>query len=108
VVLDGEPLSGLYVAGWSKRGPTGVIGTNKHDARETVASILEDAPRLPKAPLGDPEQIVKLFAERNVRAVDWEGWRAIERAEGLLGEQRGNARVRITDRDALLRAAFGE
>ncbi len=108
VLLDGEPLSGIYVAGWSKRGPTGVIGTNKHDARETVASILEDAPQLPRAPKGDPDQIVKLFAERNLRAVDWEGWRAIERAEGLLGVQRGNARVRITERDALLRAAFGE
>jgi ferredoxin--NADP+ reductase len=108
VVRDGLPVRGLYVAGWSKRGPTGVIGTNKHDARETVASILEDAPLLPRAPHRDPEDIVRLFAERDVAAVDWEGWRAIERAESSLGLQRGNDRVRITERAALLRAALGD
>jgi ferredoxin--NADP+ reductase len=108
VVRDGAPVSGLYVAGWSKRGPTGVIGTNKHDARETVASLLEDAPLLPRAPRRDPDDIVRLFAERDVRPVDWEGWRAIERAEAILGRQRGNDRVRITERAALLRAAHGE
>jgi ferredoxin/flavodoxin---NADP+ reductase len=108
VVRDGRPVSGLYVAGWSKRGPTGVIGTNKHDARETVASLLEDAPLLPRAPHRDSDDIVRLFAERDVRTVDWEGWRAIERAEAILGRQRGNDRVRITERAALLRAAHGE
>ena len=108
VVRDGRRVSGLYVAGWSKRGPTGVIGTNKHDARETVASLLEDAPLLRRAPHRDPDDIVRLFAERDVRPVDWEGWRAIERAEAILGRQRGNDRVRITERAALLRAAHGE
>jgi ferredoxin/flavodoxin---NADP+ reductase len=105
VVSDGRPMTGLYVAGWSKRGPTGVIGTNKHDARETVSSLLEDASSLPRAPRRDPDDIVRLFAERDVQAVDWEGWRAIERAESILGRQRGNDRVRITERSALLRAA---
>jgi ferredoxin--NADP+ reductase len=108
VVRDGQPVRGLYVAGWSKRGPTGVIGTNKHDARETVASLLEDAPALPPAAHRELEDIVRLFAERGVRTVDWEGWRAIERAEAILGRQRGNDRVRITERAALLRAAHGE
>ncbi len=107
VLRDGKPVTGLYVAGWIKRGPTGVIGTNKHDARETVASMLADAPALPPAPIRDPEAIMRLLSERGVSPVSWEGWRAIELAEGQLGEQRGSARARIAERDALLRAALG-
>jgi ferredoxin--NADP+ reductase len=107
VLLDGEPVRGLYVAGWIKRGPTGVIGTNKHDARETVAAILEDAPLLPPAPIRDPDGLPSLLAQRGVTAVSWEGWRAIELAESQLGEARGSARARITERAALLAAALG-
>ncbi len=107
VLRDGKPVTGLYVAGWIKRGPTGVIGTNKHDARETVASMLADGPALPPAPIRDPEAIMRLLSERGVSPVSWEGWRAIELAESQLGEQRGSARARITERDALLRAALG-
>ena len=107
VLLDDEPVSGLYVAGWIKRGPTGVIGTNKHDARETVAAILEDAPLLPPAPIRDPDGLPSLLAQRGVTAVSWEGWRAIELAESQLGQARGSARARITERAALLAAALG-
>jgi ferredoxin--NADP+ reductase len=107
VLLDGEPVRGLYVAGWIKRGPTGVIGTNKHDARETVAAILEDAPLLPPAPIRDPDGLPSLLARRGVTAVSWEGWRAIELAESQLGQARGSARARITERAALLAAALG-
>ena len=107
VLLDGEPVRGLYVAGWIKRGPTGVIGTNKHDARETVAAILEDAPLLPPAPIRDPDGLPSLLAQRGVTAVSWEGWRAIELAESQLGQARGSARARITERAALLAAALG-
>jgi ferredoxin--NADP+ reductase len=103
--FDG-PEPGLYVAGWIKRGPTGVIGTNKHDARETVASMLEDVPSLPTAPVRDPDAVVRLLADRGVVAVTWDGWLAIELAEIELGQQRGSARARITQRDALLRAAL--
>ncbi len=94
------------MAGWIKRGPTGVIGTNKHDARQTVASMLEDAPNLPPAPVRDPEAVLAFLAERGVVAVDWAGWLAIELAEIELGQQRGSARARITQRDALLQAAM--
>ncbi len=106
VVGTKGPETGLYVAGWIKRGPTGVIGTNKHDARQTVASMLEDAPNLPPAPVRDPEAVLALLAERGVVAVDWAGWLAIELAEVELGQQRGSARARITQRDALLQAAM--
>ena len=106
---DGRPGAsrradpGEYVAGWLKRGPTGVIGTNKSDAAETVRTLLADADRLPRAPERDPDAIVELLRERKVRAVDWAGWEAIDAAEKALGAARDCARIKIADRETLLR-----
>jgi ferredoxin--NADP+ reductase len=108
VLADGDPMPGVYVAGWLKRGPTGIIGTNKPDATETVASLLADAPGLPRAPERDPDAIVELLLERKVRAVGWSGWEAIDAAERALGVARDCARVKIADRETLLRTALGE
>jgi ferredoxin/flavodoxin---NADP+ reductase len=101
----GVSVPGEYAAGWIKRGPTGVIGTNKHDANETVASLLEDVPSLPEAPVRDPEAVLQLLADRGVDVVTWEGWRAIEQAEAELGIALGRTQAKIADREALLRAA---
>ena len=98
----------MYVAGWLKRGPTGIIGTNKPDATETVASLLADADGLPRAPERDPDAIVELLLERKVRAVGWSGWEAIDAAERALGAARDCARVKIADRETLLRTALGD
>ena len=108
VLLDGTPMPGMYVAGWLKRGPTGIIGTNKPDATETVASLLADADGLPRAPERDPDAIVELLRERKVRTVAWSGWEAIDAAERELGAARDCARVKIADREALLRTALGD
>jgi ferredoxin--NADP+ reductase len=110
VLVDGAPMPGMYVAGWLKRGPTGIIGTNKPDATETVASILADADAdaLPRAPERDPDAIVELLRERKVRTVGWSGWEAIDAAERELGTARDCARVKIADRDTLLRTALGD
>jgi len=105
VLRDGEPVPGLYVAGWIKRGPTGVIGTNKSDANETVASLLEDAPSLPPAPESDPDAVLALLAERGVEVVLWSGWCAIEEAEIAQGRALGRERAKIVERAELLRAA---
>ncbi len=105
VLRAGEPVAGEYVAGWIKRGPTGVIGTNKHDARETVASLLADATELPPAPVRDPDALTRLLADRGARVVSWEGWCAIELTEAELGRAQGRERVKIFDRQALLRAS---
>lgn len=107
VLQSGEVVPGEYVAGWIKRGPTGVIGTNKGDARETVAALLADAPSLPPAPVRDPEAVDRLLAERDARVVPWQGWCCIEIAEAELGRSNGRERTKIVDREELLAAAAG-
>ncbi|MGH3365824.1 MAG: FAD-dependent oxidoreductase [Nocardioidaceae bacterium] len=107
VLRDASVVPGEYVAGWAKRGPTGVIGTNRHDATETVTSLLEDVPLLPPAPQRDPDAILELLERRGAHVVTWEGWQAIEHAERELGRTLGRQRSKITDRAALLAAADG-
>jgi ferredoxin--NADP+ reductase len=107
VLRAGSAAPGDYVAGWSKRGATGVIGTNKSDAKETVTALLADAPSLPPAPVRDADAVLHLLAERGINVVTWQGWRAIELAEADLGRAQGRERAKIADREALLRAATG-
>ncbi|MFV0137461.1 FAD-dependent oxidoreductase [Streptomyces sp. HMX87] len=103
VVREGIVVPGVYVAGWIKRGPTGVIGTNRPCAKETVASLLEDAAVLVRQDLpADP--LTALRAE-GLRPVEWEGWRAIERAEAELGAALGRGVVKLPDWESLLTAA---
>ncbi len=102
---DGDPLPGVYCAGWIKRGPSGVIGTNKKDAMETVAVLLEDAQsgRIGvKPPRGTLEA---LLAERGVEPVTYGGWEAIDADERGRGEPLGRPRVKLVTREELLRAA---
>jgi ferredoxin--NADP+ reductase len=104
VLRDGVVSPGEYVAGWIKRGPTGVIGTNRPCAKETVNSLLEDAPALARREIaGDP--LAALRAD-GVRPVEWAGWQAIERAEADLGAELGRGgMVKLPDWDALWTAA---
>jgi ferredoxin--NADP+ reductase len=105
-VLDasGSPLRGVYCAGWIKRGPTGVIGTNKKDATETVAVLLEDA-QAGLLPPPDDETLEELLAERGVEPVLYSGWEAIDLAERSAGEGYGRPRVKLLSWDELLAAA---
>lgn len=105
VLRDGTPSVGEYVVGWIKRGPTGVIGTNKSDAKETVTTLLADLDSLPRVPQPDPAAIVELLAQRGVPVITWQGWQAIDAAERALGVDGGRNRVKIADFDALLAAA---
>ena len=100
---DGTTVSGEYVAGWIKRGPSGIIGTNKKDAAATVASLLADADSLPVAPEADPAALPSLLAERGVTALDYAGWQAIDAAEVALGATRGRDRTTIHEQDDLMR-----
>lgn len=108
VLRDGIPVPGEYVAGWIKRGPTGVIGTNKRDAQETVRSLLADVDSLARAPFRDQEAFAAMLRDRGVRVVDWHGWRAIAEAEAELGRTQGRERTKIVDRDSLLQIAAGD
>jgi ferredoxin--NADP+ reductase len=105
VLRDGVASVGEYAVGWIKRGPTGVIGTNKSDAKETVTTLLADLAELPKAPHRDPDAILDLLRARNVGVVDWPGWIAIEAAEMALGVSGGRKRVKISDWAQLIAAA---
>ncbi|MGB9375885.1 MAG: FAD-dependent oxidoreductase [Mycobacteriales bacterium] len=107
VLREGVVAPGEYVTGWIKRGPTGVIGTNKGDAKETVAALLGDAPALVPAAVRDADAIVQLLAERGVGVVIWDGWQAIDTAEQERGRAQGRDRVKIADRAELLRLAGG-
>ena len=104
-VLDGDrkPVAGVYCAGWIKRGPTGVIGTNKKDATETVQLLLEDAlaGRLPTRSEGALEE---LLAERGCDYVVYAGWEAIDELERARGEEQGRTRVKLCTWDELLAA----
>ena len=104
VLREGRPSPGEYVAGWIKRGPSGVVGTNKHDARETVASLLADATDgvlTAQGPVGD---LVQELVSRGAEPVLIDDWRAIDAAEVALGATRGRARTTLHEREALLAA----
>jgi ferredoxin/flavodoxin---NADP+ reductase len=100
----GRVEPGLYAAGWIKRGPSGVIGTNKKDATETIALLVEDgqAGKLPPRGEGTLED---LLSERGVDAILYAGWEAIDRAERGAGEPHGRPRIKLATWDDLLAAA---
>jgi ferredoxin/flavodoxin---NADP+ reductase len=100
-------LAGEYAVGWIKRGPTGVIGTNKRDAQETVELLLDDLAeeRMPTPASTTPESILELLAERGVEYVDYAGWEAIDAHEKAAGEPQGRPRVKLATWDELLAAS---
>ncbi|MBF6330437.1 FAD-dependent oxidoreductase [Nocardia transvalensis] len=106
VVSDGNPLTGVYVTGWIKRGPRGVIGSNRTDAAETVDHVLVDftSGKL-TAPQGDRTDLKSLLTQRQPDLVDREGWKAIDTAERTAGRSSGRPRVKYTTREDLLKAS---
>jgi ferredoxin--NADP+ reductase len=104
---DGDaPLPGVYTAGWIKRGPSGVIGTNKKCANETVAHLLEDAAAgLLPVPSGDGTTLEALLRERCPQLVDYSGWQLIDAFERAAGEAQGRPRVKLTRLAELLEHA---
>jgi len=101
----GRVSPGVYCAGWIKRGPTGVIGTNKKDAAETVETLLEDAAAGRLEPKPDATAVDALLFERGVDVVEYDGWMAIDEAERTAGEKSGRPRVKLCSWDELLAAA---
>ena len=93
----GRVGEGEYCVGWIKRGPSGVIGTNKKDAADTVARIIEDeaAGTLGTPASADADEVAAWLAERVPDAITWEGWQAIDAAERAAGEPQGRPRVKL-------------
>lgn len=97
-------VTGEYVVGWAKRGPTGVIGTNKPDAIESINSLFEDLHKgkLSPCPEPDPQAVVDLLRERGVRYVTAEEWRRLDSAEVEAGKQTGKPRVKFVHTNEML------
>ncbi|HEX4806666.1 MAG TPA: FAD-dependent oxidoreductase [Conexibacter sp.] len=111
-VLDapgGSQRPGEYVSGWIKRGPSGIIGTNKKDSQDTVDSLLADhaAGTIPQPAVEDPDAILALLAERAPEHITYAHWEAIDQAERTAGEPHGRPRVKLVRHEHLLDAARG-
>ena len=107
VMAGGAPLPGVYVSGWIKRGPSGVIGTNKPDAAETVEMMLADAAggALPIPPEADAAAVEPMVRSRQPRVVVYDDWAKIDAAELARGAACGRPRVKCTTVEEYLAAA---
>jgi len=109
VVRKDVPVPGAYVTGWIKRGPTGIIGTNKGDGAETARAVLEDLPVLPVPARPSREELLATLAEHGVTPVDWTAWLRLDAEELRLGQARGAAeRVKVAEIAAMLEACRPE
>jgi ferredoxin--NADP+ reductase len=111
-VLDaagGTQQPGQYVSGWIKRGPSGIIGTNKKDSQDTVDALLEDvaAGKLPQPAVEDPDAILTLLADRCPDHITYAHWAAIDAHEQSLGEPHGRPRVKLVRHEHLREVARG-
>ena len=88
-------MPGVYCAGWIKRGPSGVIGTNKKDATETVEQLLEDARAGHARRRAERRRSRRCSLERGADFVEYAGWEAIDAPSGSLGEPHGRPRVKL-------------
>jgi ferredoxin--NADP+ reductase len=108
---DGSTAVGEYAVGWIKRGPSGVIGTNKKDAHETVDLLFadRDAGRLgdPDPELADGEAVAEWLATRVPHLVTWDGWKSIDAHERALGEPHSRPRVKLVRVPEMLDVAHG-
>jgi ferredoxin--NADP+ reductase len=100
-----DTLPGVYVAGWIKRGPSGVIGTNKPCASESASRLLADheAGKLP-APAGDLAALDELLERRGVRVVTFADWQKLDQLEMDQGKAAGRPRLKFTRIDEMLEA----
>jgi len=98
-----NPLPGLYVAGWIKRGPSGVIGTNKPDAAETADAILQDlvSGAAPAPAVPDAGAIERLLRERQPCLITFDDWKDLDRIESERGRAGGRPRVKLTEAEIM-------
>lgn len=107
----GDHIPGVYATGWVKRGPVGLIGSTKSDARETITHLVEDAEagKLDRiADRTDGEPLTALLDDRGVKYTTWQGWEILEEFEKALGEAQGRERVKVVERATMTAISRGE
>ncbi len=105
--LDENQLPGVYVTGWIKRGPVGLIGHTKGDAAETIASLLADADTLAAPRFSSPDAILDFLEARGIPFTNWDGWGRLDTHEKALGSASGRERVKVVERDEMTRISRG-
>ncbi|MGY0498728.1 FAD-dependent oxidoreductase [Nocardia sp. FBN12] len=101
-------LTGVYVTGWIKRGPVGLIGHTKGDANETVACLLADRTLLAPAPRPHPDAVTEHLTAAGIPFTTWEGWYRLDAHERALGEPEGRARIKVVERADMLHASMSQ
>ncbi|WP_433684864.1 hypothetical protein [Nocardia sp. CA-119907] len=100
-------LPGVYVAGWIKRGPVGLIGHTEGDAGETVACLLDDREIRPGAVDSAPESVIAFLTAKGIPFPTWARWYRLDALERTRGERAGRERVKIVGRADMLRISLG-
>lgn len=105
---DNEPIPGMYVTGWVKRGPVGLIGHTKSDAAETITNLVADQASwwTPERP--EPDAITELLQARGVRWTDLSGWHRLDAHEISIGQAQGRARTKVVERDEMVQISRAE
>ncbi|MDJ1372330.1 FAD-dependent oxidoreductase [Gulosibacter molinativorax] len=104
----GNIVPGMFATGWIKRGPVGLIGHTKSDAKETIEHVLAGESGWWQPTITNEDEIVELLDERNVRYTDLEGWHNLDAHEVALGEPQERERVKVVDREEMLGVSRGE
>ncbi len=101
--IDENQVPGVYVTGWIKRGPVGLIGHTKGDAAETVANLLADADTLAAPQHASPDAILEFLDARGIEFTTWAGWGKLDAHEKSLGEPHGRERIKVVEREDMVR-----
>lgn len=102
IMEKGKIVPGLYAAGWIKRGPSGVIGTNKADSEETVRNLLCDTLSLPACPQPDTQAVLNFLKSKNIKVVSFTDWKKIDAAEIARGKAVGKPREKFVTIEEML------
>ncbi|MFD3748267.1 FAD-dependent oxidoreductase [Nocardia sp. NPDC058633] len=98
-------MPATYVTGWIKRGPVGLIGHTKGDANETIACLLDDAKSFAPAPKPELDAVTEFLEGKGIPFTTWAGWYRLDAHERALGEPEGRERVKVVEREDMLRAS---
>ena len=108
--FGGDIVPGLYTTGWIKRGPVGLIGNTKSDAKDTTTMLLDDYRNGALTPTEhrDDQAILDHLKDKGVKVTTWEGWHNLDAAERALGEAEGRERKKIVEWDDMVNASHPE